>query len=452
MVNKIVNKIVNETVNKNVNKTVNETVNKNVNKNVNKIVNKNVNKIVNKNVNKMVNKIDIVIARYNENLDWLKDIPKNINIIVYNKGLEDITCPYIKLENIGRESHTYLYHIITNYDNLADITIFCQGDSIFHSPDFLKLLKNVQYFEPLQPLSAFYWPEGKEPFYISNPPKPILNATKNLHIKDCRIHVEYLDNNFETQYPYYYHDPNYNRFINKNKETYKTSNVLEFNINRFFLKNMDKNKLFPICYSGLFSVNKEVIRENSIDFYNNIKNVLLYDVRDGHEKKAMDHGQLLEKLWLVIFNYKKNNKNYIDLNCNDYINYESNLIIKNNTINFKLYIISCNINLEFYINNLLFVLIIDRRFIILKFYNKENKGILLYIDDIIFKKNLKNVLKDMSELAIMILFKINSISLHINNILFFNVILKYPINTINTVDKGKIILLSKDNKLIDNNA
>ena len=28
-------------------------------------------------------KYEIVIARYNENLDWIKDIPKNIKITIY---------------------------------------------------------------------------------------------------------------------------------------------------------------------------------------------------------------------------------------------------------------------------------------------------------------------------------------------------------------------------------
>jgi len=35
----------------------------------------------------------------------------------------------IKIDNVGRESHTYLYHIINNYDNLADVTIFLPGSS-----------------------------------------------------------------------------------------------------------------------------------------------------------------------------------------------------------------------------------------------------------------------------------------------------------------------------------
>ena len=65
-----------------------------------------------------MSKIDLVVARYNEDVNWLKKVPKNINIILYNKGKDDIQFKFIKLDNIGRESHTYLYHIINNYDKL----------------------------------------------------------------------------------------------------------------------------------------------------------------------------------------------------------------------------------------------------------------------------------------------------------------------------------------------
>ena len=62
-------------------------------------------------------KLEIVVARYNEDLEWLKKIPKEYKITIYNKGLDDIknipsSATITKLPNIGRESHTYLYHMI----------------------------------------------------------------------------------------------------------------------------------------------------------------------------------------------------------------------------------------------------------------------------------------------------------------------------------------------------
>ena len=38
----------------------------------------------------MKQQIEIVIARYNEDLSWLKKIPKIIKITIYNKGEDDI--------------------------------------------------------------------------------------------------------------------------------------------------------------------------------------------------------------------------------------------------------------------------------------------------------------------------------------------------------------------------
>ena len=79
--------------------------------------------------------IELVISRYNEDLQWLNDEPFNKHsAIVYNKGINDdfnksTVKQVIPLKNVGREGHTYLYHIIHNYDNLADITVFLPGSA-----------------------------------------------------------------------------------------------------------------------------------------------------------------------------------------------------------------------------------------------------------------------------------------------------------------------------------
>jgi len=73
--------------------------------------------------------LDIVVAHHNEDLLWLKDVAQYCT--VYVKGSVPGCFPRFgkirQLPNIGREGHTYLYHIILNYDKLADITIFVQG-------------------------------------------------------------------------------------------------------------------------------------------------------------------------------------------------------------------------------------------------------------------------------------------------------------------------------------
>jgi hypothetical protein len=86
--------------------------------------------------------IDLVIARYNENLDWLKDYStyQFNRVFIYNKGKSDVELPesfksikppiYEKLPNVGRCDHSYIYHIIKYYDDLGDVTIFIKGSTI----------------------------------------------------------------------------------------------------------------------------------------------------------------------------------------------------------------------------------------------------------------------------------------------------------------------------------
>jgi len=68
--------------------------------------------------------LDIVVARYNENVDWTKQYS---SALIYNKGVPDDSIVSINLPNVGREGHTYLYHIVSNWDNLAEWTVFVQG-------------------------------------------------------------------------------------------------------------------------------------------------------------------------------------------------------------------------------------------------------------------------------------------------------------------------------------
>ncbi|XP_022086012.1 uncharacterized protein LOC110976756 [Acanthaster planci] len=75
---------------------------------------------------------EIVIAHYKENLDWLR--PYANHTLVYHQG-NALGPPFQfygweRLENVGRESHAFLYHITTYYDRLADVTVFAQGDRL----------------------------------------------------------------------------------------------------------------------------------------------------------------------------------------------------------------------------------------------------------------------------------------------------------------------------------
>lgn len=80
----------------------------------------------------------IVVARYNENVEWTK---KFTNVILYNKGKKlDNGYNEILLNNVGREGHTYYKYICDNYDNLEDYTVFLQGNPFDHSPNIISNL------------------------------------------------------------------------------------------------------------------------------------------------------------------------------------------------------------------------------------------------------------------------------------------------------------------------
>lgn len=73
----------------------------------------------------------LVLARYKENIDWIKQ-SNCPSIIIYNK--DEMPTFGVPLPNIGREAHTYIYHIIANYHKLADVTIFSQANPFDHLP------------------------------------------------------------------------------------------------------------------------------------------------------------------------------------------------------------------------------------------------------------------------------------------------------------------------------
>ena len=99
----------------------------------------------------------MVVARYNEDVNWAK----KYNSLVYNKGPDDLRGG-ICLDNVGREAHTYLRHIITNYHNLEDTLLFVQGNPFDHPIDFESLfyIDDKGYSDRVQDLSSERWGEN----------------------------------------------------------------------------------------------------------------------------------------------------------------------------------------------------------------------------------------------------------------------------------------------------
>ena len=80
-----------------------------------------------------MNNVEIIIARFNEDLSWTIESPFNLfQYIVYNKGnnenfIKTNVKQIINIENVGKNDHTFLYHVTENYVNLSNITVFFPG-------------------------------------------------------------------------------------------------------------------------------------------------------------------------------------------------------------------------------------------------------------------------------------------------------------------------------------
>jgi hypothetical protein len=83
--------------------------------------------------------LEIVLARYDEDISWLDGAHMPFTT-VYDKGGEaggednsgtlaalNATGRVKALPNVGREGHTFLWHVVNNYDTLADWTVFSQA-------------------------------------------------------------------------------------------------------------------------------------------------------------------------------------------------------------------------------------------------------------------------------------------------------------------------------------
>lgn len=83
--------------------------------------------------------VEIVLSRHHEDVHW-SDPYGNIRTVYDKPTNESLALPppphtlgkVVRLSNLGRESYTYLWHIVHNYDNLAQLTVFSHGSAPNH--------------------------------------------------------------------------------------------------------------------------------------------------------------------------------------------------------------------------------------------------------------------------------------------------------------------------------
>jgi hypothetical protein len=202
----------------------------------------------------------IIVARYNENIEWLQSEMENC--IIYNKGNKLCLDNEILLENVGRESETYLHYIITNYDNLPEVIVFTQArlsDHLSSNVDDINYLLNLknQAFKISKSLG----------YYIHNDVGNSLHWDKEWNLQNGNY---YLKDNYKQNKPITFID--------------------------WFRTNININYPNPIkIYMGaIFAVKKENITNKPIEYYKK----LLLEV-NHHINPA--EGHFFERSWYYIF-------------------------------------------------------------------------------------------------------------------------------------------------------
>ncbi len=211
--------------------------------------------------------IDIIVSRYNEDLEWMNEYPFNeFNYIVYNKGVdENFNKKYIKkiikTDNVGRCDHTYLYHIINNYDNLAKINIFLPGsldmtEKNYRSKYLMKLIK-----------------KNKRAYFIG-----------------------YYTDNLKEKFNNFYLDEWQASNLKNNKINPETillkSNIRPFG--KWFTNKFGDIIVNYHCFLGIFSIDKRDIIQHPKSYYEHL-------IKDLNTHSNPETGHYYERSWAAVF-------------------------------------------------------------------------------------------------------------------------------------------------------
>mmetsp|Transcript_24540 Transcript_24540/g.54628 ORF Transcript_24540/g.54628 Transcript_24540/m.54628 type:complete len:376 (-) Transcript_24540:217-1344(-) len=71
--------------------------------------------------------IEVVLAYYDEDVSWTSRVASLVTVYCQSGETSIGNIPCIPLPNVGREGHVYMTHIVNNYDNLAEWTVFSQA-------------------------------------------------------------------------------------------------------------------------------------------------------------------------------------------------------------------------------------------------------------------------------------------------------------------------------------
>jgi hypothetical protein len=225
---------------------------------------------------------DLVIAKYKEDLTtWL---PKYENrdfrhVIVYNKNeadngktasdikcvLKGKECIKIDLKNEGRCDHTYLYHIVSKYDDLADVTIFTKGSSDMHREKRKLAFTVDKVFETKDTVMSI-----------------------EEHPTAMHIHAS----NFSLDFYRSSHPKNHNGIFDIHGRKMKPANPRPFG--KWFEKHFPGINVNKAVYSGVYALSRKHIQQHPKSYYQKFLHEL-----EGHPNPEVGH--YFERATVAVF-------------------------------------------------------------------------------------------------------------------------------------------------------
>ena len=209
---------------------------------------------------------EIVVAHYNENLEWLQDFSDEVTVYSKGnlpaKGFERVS----QLPNIGREGHTFLHHIVSRYDSLADTTLFLQGD-------------------------IYAWNEG-------TPPHTQLSLAelreRSLSLKGISANGFGVSGRFNLWDGMQW-DKDPKRWLERRGKGMRMSDLTPGQFWHFIF-GTDHPDSIAWTGSGIFAVTSETLRRHPLCFW---ENLLGYFEKLAHANP--EEGHFLERFWMSIF-------------------------------------------------------------------------------------------------------------------------------------------------------
>ena len=279
----------------------------------------------------------LLVARFNERLDWLVDLLNKWNwiqnVLVINKGAE-VLAPLPRdrvrirtAHNVGREGESLLHYIIQEYDRLPERVWFLQGDPMTHQPHMNELFDPsvVRLYDPVfQPLTLQFAEYARIPERLLDAEETQLDGrVRQLYVTSSNGGIVFANG------------------VNEDDKLAIAHGVFGF---RTILEAMQKehgvavrnetirsicqylnmsvpdqvDSLIPYTMSAMFYVSSIALRAYPPTFYEDLRRWLIYDDPSGrlaltqaqggsgvdtcnYLRQAGRRGYLLERLWQFMF-------------------------------------------------------------------------------------------------------------------------------------------------------